>query len=546
MNSKLSFWIRHLHFLLCVGLFALLVARNPFGIRTQIPNFEPYPDSFHYVVPARSLLAGTGPYLTREGRKLNPSVPMGYSLALIPFFIVKNDPRMFYIANVLMAFVSLGLFYWILHRLHIRKSIQFLVLFLYVTNYYMYWYPTLAMAENLTTVLFFMSVGLLLIRVTPKRALLAAILSVGFYATKYANIPLTGALALLYFIKIVLPVESVWTRKKSLLTFVIGGLASFGTFSLWEYFFYGKSVLNALTALFPVHASTTSAPVQAVKQGQSTGFFSLSYVPNNLKFYMQMVMGRPTRMLWSFVPLTPMVVAIPGLAALMAYVADARRRFFVVSLLLFALANIAFLSTFYAPDARYFLYLIPSLLFGVALLLTAISSMLVKHGLSKFFTMGVFGLLIFAVGTSALRLKNQIALNLRHSETPWYYISVLELNHAVDDLHLSQKPVVISSLPPYLVDFYSQDKYTLLPLDENQEFRNNKNIVFGDDDYSNLHALYRQQIEAGKTVLVEKYGLGNEKYLQDSFANLSRDFTMTVVREGCHNLCNVYSLTLKK
>jgi hypothetical protein len=153
-SKKLRRWIQfflpHWPLLIAVFILAALLFRNPFSDRTLIPNFDPFPDAFHYVTPPWCLLQGKGWRLCRpEYEGIKPDVPPLYSLTLLPFFAVMNDPRMFYFANVLLSFISLVLLYTILKKVTANAPTIFFVLLLYVTNYFIYWYPSLAMAENL-------------------------------------------------------------------------------------------------------------------------------------------------------------------------------------------------------------------------------------------------------------------------------------------------------------------------------------------------------------------------------------------------------------
>lgn len=126
-------------FILTLILFSLLLYKDPFGQRTLIPNLEPYPDTIHYIVPTRSLISG-GPFkILREGRILSPNVPPLYSLVLIPFYLINNDARMFYYANVFLSFLSFLVFYQILKRITKNTSIILFSLFLFATNYYLSW-----------------------------------------------------------------------------------------------------------------------------------------------------------------------------------------------------------------------------------------------------------------------------------------------------------------------------------------------------------------------------------------------------------------------
>ena len=103
-------------------------------------------------------------------------------------------------------------------------------------------------------------------------------------------------------------------------------------------------------------------------------------------------------------------------------------------------------------------------------------------------------------------------LNLKYAETPWYYLSVVKLNEYFAKLPIKkQKTIVISSLIPYYIDFYSNKTYDLLPLSLEQEFRNNRKEAWGNNDYSDLLALYKSYLDRGYDVYVHNYGLGNEK-----------------------------------
>src|SRR5260221_457428 len=116
-----TLFLKHWPFLICLVVFVLLLARNPFSERTLIPNLEPYPDSFYYIDPALSRAKVHGYVLEGEGRSLPRIVPPMYSLALTPAFIIFPDARMFYVTNVILALISFALFYAICCTLFERK-----------------------------------------------------------------------------------------------------------------------------------------------------------------------------------------------------------------------------------------------------------------------------------------------------------------------------------------------------------------------------------------------------------------------------------------
>src|SRR3989339_1452467 len=110
--KKTHFWnfiqnqgIKHGIFFAFALLLLLLLAKNPFSSRTLIPNFEPFPDTFHYITSARCLLKGEGFRICRNGEGVRPAVPPLYSISLLPFLAVFDDARMFYVGNVFFSII---------------------------------------------------------------------------------------------------------------------------------------------------------------------------------------------------------------------------------------------------------------------------------------------------------------------------------------------------------------------------------------------------------------------------------------------------------
>ena len=127
--KKLS--LEKIIFLGCLTVFCLLLFKDVFSERTLIPNFEPFPDTFHYVIPARNLIQGEEFKLSREGRTLSSSVGPLYSIYLIPFYLMNSDPRMFYFANVLLSLSGFVIFYKILKKIGLNQWINGISLFLF-------------------------------------------------------------------------------------------------------------------------------------------------------------------------------------------------------------------------------------------------------------------------------------------------------------------------------------------------------------------------------------------------------------------------------
>jgi len=551
---------RHWAFWVILCLFVLLLAKNPFSTRTLIPNFEPYPDTIHYINSAQSFIQGRGLQIWREGRELKTTVPPLYSLILIPIFLVNNDARMFYFVNVFLAIASFILFYLIIRKLITNNYllITFVSLFLYVTNYFIYWYPSLVMAENLTLFLFMGAIYLLLLPVTQKNVILAALISIAFYITKYASIPLTFFYFISYLLKIYLSFRTKRSKSEksseAFMMFICIAIAgtSFLVYSLWEWQAKGPLKPSALIG---------------------SGFwFSLQYLPTHLPEYLKAMMGGySVRFLWDNTPIVPIFVGIPGLLGLIFGIFKKQTRILSIALLSILLSSILFMSTFYSIDMRYLYHAIPTLLIGFVIFwefLLSLRGVLriggrrsnlqkiaalplvarndIKNMRRYIFYVFFIGLFIFYLFTNAIRLKKQIMLNLKYAETPWYYLSVVKLNEYFVTLPKKEnKPIVISSLISYYIDFFSNKTYDLLPLSLEQEFRNNRKEAWGNNDYSDLLALYKSFLNRGYDVYVHNYGLGNEKKLQNDHDAIHTYFKTTLVSTGCLGACNIWKVNIR-
>ncbi|PIY69224.1 hypothetical protein COY90_01690 [Candidatus Roizmanbacteria bacterium CG_4_10_14_0_8_um_filter_39_9] len=565
---KLTMLKRHWIFFLMLVIFLLLLAKNPFSVRTLIPNLEPYPDTIHYINPALSFIQGHGLRIWREGRGLMTTVPPLYTIFLVPLFLIKQDARMFYFTNVILALFSYLFFYLIINRLtyevrrHNEKTASVLIgttLFIYVTNYFIYWYPTLAMSENLTLFLFMGGVYLLTLPTTRKNIILAGLTAVAFYITKYASIPLTGTYFLSYGVKIIIEKGD---KLKNVLILILVSAFVFLAYSLWEWQTKGSTLLMTLIGVFlPQKGSTIFS---------SGSWFSLNYAAKNLPRYIHALFGGyAAPFLWDQTPIVPKMVGTLGLTGLILGGLSKKTRFLSISLSSILLSSILFMSTFYSFDMRYLNFAIPTLMIGFVMFWMLIIERLdprpspkmtgkntlfklgsivipVKTGIQSAITLFLCFLFLYYSATNFIRIKSQISINLRYAETPWYYLSIIKMNEYFSTLpETEKKPVVISSVIPYYIDFYSNKTYDLLPLSKHQEFRNHKTEAWGNHDYADLLKIYEEYLSRGYNVYVDNYGLGNEKVLQDDHTLIHRTFKTELVSEGCLGACNIWKLHLK-
>ena len=525
----------------CVFIFLLLLYKDPFSERSLIPNFEPYPDTFYYTVPPLNLVKGEGFYLSREGRVLRNSIPPLYSLVILPFILINPDPRMVYYANVFLALISFILFLLILKKITENVWIIGVALFLYVTNYFLFWMPTLAMAENLLLPLYLAAILLLLRPVSLLNFGLLGAISLCIFATKAANIPVLVAILLLSSLKIFfLDKTKIW-KLKAFLCLSIAFSSFFLLYAEYLYLTNNFNIISALSGYFDLLTGKTSS--YDVKSHRPIGWASFGYIQINFPLYLSSILGNKTKFLWDVTPIVPKYIAIASIIGVFAGLIKKKYRNLSIILIIMVGTSIMFMSTFDSFDARYIYIAIPSLLLGFSILILVLFDFF-----SKKWTIILLLFFAFYISSNMIRLKSQISLNFKYSETPWAYISVLKLNEyfTKEKIINSKRPVVISALPPYLIDFYSNGNYTLLPLSYEQEFRSLKDIVWGPNDYSNLPILYAKYLHDGYDLYVSKYGLGSESYTNRDFNTILKEFDAEVVLSGCYKQCDIYKITLKK
>lgn len=524
-------------FVAVLVLLISLLMRNPFGERTLIPNLEPYPDTLHYIVPARSL-ASAGPFkLTRGYGEIDSNVAPLYSLMLVPFYVMNSDPRMFYLLNVLLSLASFYLFYKLIGVFVKNKWIIGITLFLYVTNYYIYWYPQWAMAENLTLTLFIGSLYLLTRKVNFKNIVIAALVAVSFYATKYAYPLMTLTYFSIYVLKIFKDGKAKNNKQRYLRLgkfIVIFSALQILIFS-YQYHQTGSSPLHSLVYV--------SKGISGNSANDSGSWFSSEYFSQNFKIYMNAISGGSQRFLWNYKPLYPKWTAYLSVMGILVNLFRKKTSFFTASTLTILMATVILLSFFYTADIRYIYQVIPVIYIGLGMFLGQLLKFLMTKNLSLVFWLFSIFLCLYYLSGNGLRVKDQIVLNLKYAEVPWYYKSVLVLNDFFDDKYQEDKDVyVITSMIPYYIDLYSNGNYKLLPLSSQQDFRKDREKIWGPGNYENLIALYEDKIDNGDQVYVYTYGLGNEGYLHAAFEDVRENFDLTQVVNECYSQCVLYEL----
>jgi len=400
------------------------------------------------------------------------------------------------------------------------------------------------MSENLLLPLFSGGVLLLMSKLTYKNILLAAFIPVSLYATKYACAPMTLAYCLLYFIKIMIESKN---NKKILFKKAFFYILSTGLFSLaiflYGYLVNGINPLGGVMAIFHIIIPSHKPEITSTG-GASNPWMSMQYVSINLPQYLSSLIGASSRFLWDYTPITASWIGSLGIFGIIAGFFENKKRLLSFGLFGLLFSEILFMSMFYALDIRYIYFAIPTLLVGFAMFLSIVRDFCVKRKVNFLFLIIILLMSGFYLAKNVIRIKSQIVINAKYAETPWYYISVLKLNAYFSEKK-EIKPVVISPMPPYYIDFYANGYYELLPLSSEQEFRSRKDLAWGEHDYSDLQKIYVDYLKRGRELYVSTYGLGNEAYLHTAYEALSKKFKTTEVYVDCYKLCNLYKVELK-
>lgn len=527
-------------FYLAAATLALLLFRNPYSIRTLIPNFEPFPDTFHYLSPARCLVRGEGFHMCLTGQEgTTQSVPPIYSLAMIPFFLITSDPRVIYFLNVILSFTSLYLLYKIIQKTTKNQLIIGLVLFIYTTTHFTYWFPTLIMAENILLPIFLGAVYLLTLKPTYPRILLAGFLAAGMHGSKYAALGLTIGYTLLYSLYIWLNTKKSQRRWPKLILFLLTASGLYFLLGGW------RSVQNIIRFLTPIfYQAGVTKNVVASKQINSW-FASPVHMINNLQFYFNsFILGKPLKIIWDNRVLLPSIVSLVATVGLLFNTTQKKYRWLSLSLIWLAVTQIIPILSFYVADGRYAITLFPTLIIGFALALNLIWKKLPKTKLFQY----LFATFLIIVGSfylinNAQRLRLQLALNFKYAETPWWYLGTQKINHYFASNEFKKTPYLITLTSPHYLSYFGNSQYKSLPLSEFQDFRKISNDIWGIEVDESLIEIYQNKLEAGWPVFITNYGTSATKTFENEFNHIKEKFELNQVSEGCHNQCNLYQLS---
>lgn len=523
--------------LLAVVVFLILSFKDPYGKSSLIGNFDPFPDSLHYVVPARNFALGGGFNFSRESGEIKIGVPPVYSWSLIPTYLLNSDARSFYFTNLALGIISIILLYKISWQLTKSVWATGLLLFLYVTSFVIYWQPSLAMAENVLLPVVFAALWLMLQPLTNRNIVLSTILAVACYGSKYVAFPVTGALILLTLWRIWQKNSKIGFFKKTFLVSVVG--------------FLTLSVMSGSRLIFYLNqfwqASTTSSSVAQ----RETSWLSLSYLNESFPQYFAALLGLPIYNLWHTKAILPLGLAAMVLCwCIYAVFKVPKQRDLALLILLLVAGQLAFLSTISMIEGRYAFTFIPAIFTGTA----AMSGWLLEVCKKKLDGQKmILGQILLASAVACLSLflnfkdlKTQLLVNFKGGETPWWQVGIMAGDQFMTQEGISEKDrvIIISSLSPFVWDFYRQSNYLVMPLYSNQSMVGEK--IWGTDFVpKNLLNFYQEQLKNGRKIYLSTVGFSNSDWqVLDQYEKVG--FHLQLLQEDCLASCKIYRVELSQ
>ncbi|MFA6017305.1 MAG: glycosyltransferase [Patescibacteria group bacterium] len=535
--SKIPYWyLRYdrskiyflFSFISILVIYFLLSFKAPFSTRTLIPNLEPYPDSLYYATPAWNFIHGKGFNMLFGTYFVKQVVPPLYSLLLLPFFAVFRDVRSFYFANLLLMFGSIFFLTLIIKKLFGNKITDFIalifLLFLFVSNFYIYMLPAYLLAENITIFFVIFSFYLLSSDVTKTKSLLSGGIGILFWFVKFSNLPLGFIFYFLYLLKIL----SKNNRK---------------------YFVYFFSSLITFGSIFLVYA-LTSQIFAGHKNLQSNASFSIKYFQPNVKFYLENLLGKNARFLWFEEKMLSPLVSLLAISGVITGLFSKKSRLLLFYILSFFFALIGFMCFFYSQDTRFIIALYPLIIILIGIFFQPLVKKFSPIFLVSFLIVILIGLL-FVKGFNQrkdermiMTFKKQVGLNFKYREDPWYYMAIQDFNNffANED---GKKIYLGTFLPPFLVNFYTNGYYHYLPLTLGQDFFPEKDGLAEKMKVKSIQEYYRQLLLDGNKIYITNIYSNNLRQWREDFDLLLTQFNYKLVRRGCLETCNLFELTLK-
>lgn len=501
--------------------YLLLTLPSVFSEKHLLFNLEPYPDGLFYSLSAKNFIENGRLALEYNGVRANISQPPLYSLILSLGYLIWNNPRSYYLINMVLM-ISPALIILKIIIIHSKNTFTKICSIIFFSLHaYLYWLPSVPMTENLA--FFLIAVCLYFItkkNYSKKDFLLTLIFGLLLTLSRLAIIPMSITLITIGFYRILKNSDDNLKRKYFLLAIIM----AIGINVLFS-FFLEKSLLDYFIYFF----KQTFYPNDVIK------FYDISNFNNNIISYAKTLLGYKSSFLWLTNPLTSVWITF----AIILNIIDGNKKEIllkVMPLMTVFISQFFLLLSFYLTDSRYILYSI--------ILLTLIYSISVPKKPSVLYKIFVVAFIFFHFLNQIPLFKNIISENIFHKSVAWQYESVKVIDKFFKNNDYS---FLITSLPPHFIDAYSNNKIILLPMSHSQEFLQKKEYPWGNEiDYENLSDYYANLLVAKKEVYISNAYITHQQSVINDYEIFKKEFDLELFSSGCLEACNIYKLSLKE
>lgn len=500
-----------------------------------LQNLEPYPDGLIFSLSAWNLVRGSGFGLAYDDSFKSSWVGPFYAALNIPGYAVSQIPSMFYLTNIFLAISSLLVLLSICKKITQSRWILLCAGILYLSHGYILWLPSLPMAENASLFLFLIGyrIGITSTKFSTKHLLGLATVAILLSMTKYSMI----GTAVIFFAIAIYRAE-IKVRKQFLILLCI-----LMTLTFFLPMFHSLSLIRLFIEFF-----------QDLRLQRNT-FFSIEYIPANIVFYFQTLLGAQQSFLWKTVPLTALGIFVIPFFIWMCFrtnfTSNQRKNWAGLTMLL--VSQFPLMLLFYTTDTRYVILTIPILVLACILLLETFSKQ--KRGAAAVISLILF---FFTQASAQLPLyKEIIASNLFGKSHGWQAESIKNVNEIINrhsQTKASSQPIyLITALPPFLYEAYAPDpEYQLLPLSTFQEFASKGEWVWGSStkieplNSSQLKEYFHSLLRKNDQVYITNAYITHSREVLSDYEALKKEFTFSPVGTGCQNSCDVFELRMNQ
>lgn len=485
-----------------------------------LANLEPYPDGLLYNLAARNLVREGDLSLIYGNAKLPFWMPPAYSFVLSVGYLFIQTPTAFYLSNLLLACVNTIFMYKIVQKIVGDKKKSFLLLILFTLQATYLYIMQLPLSENLALTLFITALAYFY---RDNRNAMATFYflccAFGLALTRYAATPLTVIFIGYWLIEQV----NQHLKFKRLVIYSIG----FSIISVC--ILYANNILlhQVMSDFF-------------WDMFFSSKYYSFGFIPQNIHFYLQTLVGFPHTLVWYKQPLVSFFVALPALAFL-CYSLMARplpknssKYRFIMGLIM---AQLALPLIFYHQDTRYVYFTLP-------LYIVLIGYASTHYNKSAHSYLFILCILIASTVTQIKPLAQIIKSNYVPTRIGWQRMAISEFDRVYE--RSAARPQLITALPPFLISAYQTGSYTVLPLSEHQEFIAKGQQAWGGGvPLTELRREYAAWLKQGKKLYISNAYITHQQSVIDDFEAYKSMFTLRQVSEGCYSACNIYELQLR-